>query len=191
MTTIEVIDAIKNNESKRLFKVLYSFAFPPVLRYIKQKRGKYEDAEDCFQDALIALIKKVTEDTYDPNYEVKNFLFVVSRNMWYNKSQKKENLNKQVLPEGFDIEDKALRVEEQLVAKEKKDAVEDLLSSAGEKCQKLLRLVMFENKSLKEVSDLMGFSSSEVVKTTHYRCKKKLKTYLLNNKTLLEQLRTS
>ena len=79
MNTSEIIHAIKTNQSKQLMQALYKVAFPPVVKYFRQKRGSRVDAEDCFQDAIMALIKKVKTETYDQQYEVKNFLFVLSQ----------------------------------------------------------------------------------------------------------------
>lgn len=188
METHDVIFAIKNNKSKELVNALYKVAFPPIVTFIKQKSGDRSDAEDCFQDALLALINKVTKGEYDEKYEVKNFLFVASRNIWFNKLQRAKKVRSADLQD-FQLEDSTPQGMEVMIADERKTAIQDLMNRAGERCKELLHLVLFENKSLKEITEKMNFSSVDVTKTNHYRCKKKMKEALKNNPLLLASLK--
>jgi DNA-directed RNA polymerase specialized sigma subunit len=70
---------------------------------------------------------------------------------------------------------------------ERAKLMETILSSVGKSCYQLLKLVLYENLSLKEIAVEMGYSSEDVAKMTHYRCKKKLITEL-KNKTYLKEL---
>ena len=188
METREVIFAIKNNKSKELVKALYKIAFPPIVTFIRQKSGDRSDAEDCFQDALLALINKVTKGEYDEKYEVKNFLFVAARNIWFNKLQRAKKVRSADLQD-FQLQDFSPQGMEVMIDDERKSAIQTLMNKAGERCKELLHLVLFEGKSLKEITSLMNFSSVDVTKTNHYRCKKKLKEELKGNPLLLASLR--
>ena len=188
METIEVISAIKQNQSKQLVQALYKTALPPIVIYIKQKRGTRNDAEDCFQEALMTLIRKVHDNTYDESYEVKNFLFVLCRNIWFNKLKRKGKVESADLDE-MHIQDDSERIDEKLISDERQDAVSKLMNLAGERCKELLTLLLFEKKKMKEVAILMGFSSEEVVKTNNYRCKQKLKKALEQDHQLMLALK--
>lgn len=168
-------------------QMLYSTALPPIVRHIKQKRGNQSDAEDCFQEAVLSLIKKVQEGTFNDQYEVKNFLFIAARNNWYNKLRRSGKVISSEL-EDYQMVDDSMSAEEILIDDERKNAVADLMGKAGERCKELLRLILFENKKMKEIVGIMDFSSEEVVKTNHYRCKKKLKEALKNDIHLLQAL---
>ena len=169
-------------------KELYAIALPPIVRHVKQKRGTTSDGEDCFQEAVLALVKKVKEGTWDGKYEVKNFLFIVARNNWYNKLKRAGRLQTSDIDD-VQVEDESEGVEAVMIAEERETAIATLMDKAGERCKELLRLVIFENKKLKELVELMGFSSEEVVKTNHYRCKQKLKEALKNDSHLLAALK--
>ena len=188
MKTEEVIKAIKQNKGRVLTQALYKMAYPPIAKFIKQKRGTEIDAEDCFQDALLTLVKKVKLNTFDENYEVKNFLFVVARNSWYNRSSKSSKLKTSEIEDDL-IQDENLVGEEVLIADERKNAIQELMTKAGERCKQLLKLVLFEGKSLTETAEIMGFSNAGVAKTNHYRCKQKLKTALKTDPDLLSALK--
>lgn len=169
-------------------KSLYKVALPPIIKYVREKNGTKSDAEDCFQEAVVALVKKVKSNEFDTNFEVKNFLFVVSRNIWFNKIKKDSKMH-QTDYEGWGIEDSAETSDQVMISNERSGAITQLLNSAGERCKELLVYVLFENKKLKEIAGLMNFSSEEVVKTNHYRCKQKLKEILKNDPNLLSALR--
>ena len=188
LETEEIIQAIKENQSKILVKSLYEKSFSPILKMVRQKGGGRKDAEDCFQDALITLIKKVKDGSYDQKYQVHNFLFIIARNLWFNKIKRMQKVRAADVHE-YEILDHTPNSETEILNEERKTAIYKLMDKAGEKCKELLRLTLFENKKLKEVMSLMDFSSEEVVKTTNYRCKKKLREELKNNPSLLLALK--
>lgn len=188
METIEVISAIKQNQSQKLAQALYKTALPPIVTYIKQKRGTRNDAEDCFQEALMTLIRKVHDNSYNENFEVKNFLFVLCRNIWFNKLKRKGKVESADLDE-MHIRDESELIDERLISDERQEAVKRLMNLAGERCKELLTLLLFEKKKMKEVAVLMDFSSEEVVKTNNYRCKQKLKKALEQDHQLMMALR--
>lgn len=188
MKTNEIIEAIKNNDSKNLVRSLYKIAFPPILIHIKQKGGQKSEAEDCFQDALVNLIKVVNANKYDENYEVKNYLFVVARNIWYNKIKRMGKVNAFEDLEVLNPSDEKDTPEVELISEERKTLVSAIMNQLGEKCKQLLTYTMFEKRKLTEVVSLMGFSNEGVVKTNNYRCKKKLKELFKENQEIKQML---
>lgn len=188
METSKIISAIKSDNSSLLVNELYKTAFPPIKKYIRSKYGSNDDAEDCFQEAILSLIKKIKIGTYNESHEVKNFLFILSRNIWFNKVKRMGKFSSQEI-ENFQVQDDSATGEAVIIESERQKALEELMSSAGSKCKELMRLMLFENKKVKEIVGIMGFSSEDVVKTTNYRCKQKLKTALINNPQLMEVLK--
>lgn len=69
-----------------------------------------------------------------------------------------------------------------LILKEKSKAAMDMLNNLGEQCSELLKLRIYENLDLEEIASKMGFSNTNVVKSTIYRCKSKLKNKIEKNK---------
>jgi DNA-directed RNA polymerase specialized sigma24 family protein len=89
---------------------------------------------------------------------------------------------------GFDVSDdsdflKDMIQEEQLVIFHK------LFNKLEENCRKILSYVVFEKKSMKEVSVLMGLKDDNVAKNQHYRCKKYFAKILSENQLNLNVLR--
>ena len=65
--------------------------------------------------------------------------------------------------------------------KERFEVIDIVFSMLGDRCKELLTLYVFENKKMAEIQKLMGMNSEEVVKSTKYRCKKKMKEVLMKN----------
>lgn len=136
----------------------------------------------------MALIKKVKLNEYDEKFEIKNYLFVIARNIWFNKLKRNGKFSATDIDD-FDIRDNTMIGDEKLLQSERQEAIQTWLNSVGERCKKLFHLILFENKKMKEVAEIMEFSSDEVVKTNHYRCKKKLKEALKHDARLMSILK--
>ena len=71
---------------------------------------------------------------------------------------------------------------------EKRNTLEALFSSIGEKCKELLLLSIYDKRSMKEISTMLGFSSQDSAKTQSYKCKQKLIKSLKENPTLAKEV---
>ena len=94
------------------------------------------------------------------------------RNLWINKVKKKGNNNKD-LDENFDMVSSE-NLEKDLISKERKKTLEQLIELLGERCKKIMTLVFYEEMSMKNIAIEMGLSGENVAKSSHYKCKQKL-----------------
>ena len=170
-----IIQAIKENKNDKVLDTLYKTLLPKIVRFIKSKGGNQVQAEDCFQDGIVSLIIKVKRNEFDEKYEIEDYVFTVARNKWYNlatrvKSREAElGTNDKSVPDGL----------ENIYKEEKRKAVDHMFTLLGDRCKELLTLYIFENKKMAEIKELLCMSSVEVVKSTKYRCKKKMKELLI------------
>jgi hypothetical protein len=71
-------------EDSASFALLYDFYFPQVAAYIQQNNGSLADAEDIFQETIIALLQKVrTPGLYHPAAPVLSSSFILM--YWFGK----------------------------------------------------------------------------------------------------------
>ena len=168
-----------NGEQDKVLKDLYTEVMPIVKKYILSNSGTTDDVFDVFQDSLIILIRYVREKKYDATMPVTNFLLSVCRNLWINKAKKKGNNNKN-LEDSFDMASSE-NLEKELISKERKQTLEQLIELLGERCKRIMTLVFYEEMSMKNVAIEMGFSGEDVAKTSHYKCKLKLIEIVKNN----------
>jgi RNA polymerase sigma factor (sigma-70 family) len=164
--------------------MLYKKVFPQIKIYIKNNRGNKEQAEDIFHDAIIKLIVKVRNKELGEESDLYAYLFVMAKNMWIVKAKRDQKVQfvEEVVESGYDAADS----EDVSESGEKTKAMEEALSSIGEKCKELLMLTFYLNYSLKEAAEKLGISNEEVAKTNQYRCKKKLFEVIKSNSTFRE-----
>ena len=72
-----------------------------------------------------------------------------------------------------------------MITAEKEEMINQFLEKAGTKCKQVLKYVIYDDYSMKEIAKLMNFASEAVAKTTHHRCKQKLMDLVANNKALI------
>jgi len=184
----KIIECIKNRQNEKALSYLYSHTLKKVRSYIIYNSGSTDDANDIFQDAVIIFFKAVIENKFDTKCDVDAFIFTISRNLWINNAKRKQKLvhnDIQNYPELTDYEDHL----ENLISRETLQAIDLAYSKLEETCRKVLRFVAYEKLSMKEIKEKMGYTSENVAKTTHYRCKQSLFKIIKSDKNLLNALR--
>lgn len=168
----EVLEAIRNGNDDQVLKYLYKELLPRVKKYIVTNSGDENDAKDIFQDAVVVFYKYVKTGKFDERNEIGAFIYSVSRNLWINLA-KKRNRNVALTDQTPEIEFQG-NADEELISQEREAYVVNMFSKLGETCKNLLIFITFNKLSMKELAEKMGFSSENVAKTKHYKCKQRL-----------------
>ena len=188
MINQRIIQQIKDKNNDDALATLYKTAYPSIRNYILKNNGNIETVKDVFHDAIIVLIECVRKETFDESKDVNGFLFTVARNRWISGLRKDQNSTKYV--DYVMKDDSASKSTETshdiLLKKELRVEMRNVLSKLKGNCQKLLELYVFQNKSMDEIAQEMNYSSRETVKSAHYKCKKKLREFILESSTLKE-----
>lgn len=175
----KIVEAIKNGNQQELLNELYKTVLPKVRAYITKNSGSVDEANDMFQDAVMVFYKQVKLSQLDIKQSVEAYIFTVAKNLWINKAKRDARIHfTDEVKEDKEVTASSLST---LISEEREKAVMGVLNQLGERCAQLLNYVFYQDYSLAEVTDLMGFSSAEVTHTTHYRCKKKLMDLVSGN----------
>ena len=171
-----IIEAIIQNKNKTVLKQLYKKSLPLIARYIRSNGGTKADSEDCFQESVTQLIASIKLGKFNTDYTIHGFLFGVARNKWLNELRRNKRYDRtSSLPDPM-IEDPV-----RMVDQEQAVVLEELLSSIGDSCKKLMKLVLYENMRHREVKEVLGMASENAVKSSYYRCKKRLQEKVKKN----------
>ena len=170
----------------RAFQYLYKAYYKMSLNIVKSNNGNEYEAADVFQDALISFYENVLKGKFRGDSAIKTYLYSVIRNLWLTKIARNK---KMVDREGFQDNLKSLTVENQNFSEgETEKLFKDIIARTGENCKELLRMYYYENRSMKEITRLMGFSNENSAKTQKYKCMKKLILFLEKHPDLKKSL---
>lgn len=186
--TRSIIESIRSGKDEKALKYLYKAPLRKIRKFILSNSGSLDDADDVFQDAVVALYHYVKTGKYKEEYEIDAFLFRVARNAWIDQVRKKKKvINSEMI--GFDLGDDS-DILGDLISEEKLTTFHVLFNKLEENCRKVLTYVVFEKKSMREISELMGFKNENIAKNQNYRCKKYFSKILSENQEALNILRT-
>lgn len=171
---IKLIDGIIKKR-RGVIHFMYKDYFPLILALIEKNSGTYQDAEDIFQDGLVALYLRCRERELVLNCSLRSYFYSICRNLWLQRLERKyrlvyqpelivnENEEKYHLAESITKEQKLTR--HRVFWRHFKELPED--------CQKVL-LMYFDKIPFKEVAEKLEFTDENYAKVRKYLCKKLL-----------------
>ena len=181
----EIVKMLQSSNKKRENKALlylHHQLFPMAIRIIKNFKGSAEDAEDVFQEALLAFFKLARTRKLPEKVNAEAYLITICKNIWFKKFKKKTN--------NVELSDKFthLPTEDSQI----RETIEDhqtffqkiLQSKLGESCYKLMIFFYYENRKMKEIATLLSLSNEQVAKNKKLACMKKLKRLMEDEPTL-------
>jgi RNA polymerase sigma factor (sigma-70 family) len=167
--------------SDYIINFVYREYFPLIKYLVNENSGADEDAEDIFQDGLIIIYKKITDNQLTLTSSFKTYMYSVCRNLWLQKLNKRKVVMEKIsdVEEYIDLPDDIMNE----ISNEEIELhrlVQLHFLSLNEDCQKVLRLFM-KDVSLREIGNIMGFKTEKYAKTRKYMCKEELKRRIAND----------
>lgn len=164
MREATLIELLKQNDSKA-FRHIYTY-FKPIKSMIKNRGGNEEQAKDIFQEAVIIIYKKLQDDTFQLTVPLSAYLYSVSYKMWLYELRKS---GKEITSTDFNnLQDEG--IDDAIEHENKLRKVEGILKQLGEKCLRLLQLYYYQKKTMKAISQDLGYSSESSAKNQKYKC---------------------
>ena len=129
------------------------------------------EAEDIVQDTMIRVWNK--RDEWAQFNSIEAFCLTVARNLAIDRSQKSETQNIELTTETQEMSDGSTP-ERQLERSEQMDLVRKLINELPEKQRTIIQLRDIEEKSYKEIADVMQLTEDQV-KVTLFRARQRIK----------------
>ncbi|HNY02329.1 MAG TPA: sigma-70 family RNA polymerase sigma factor [Bacteroidales bacterium] len=180
-TDDELIEGLRGRET-RCIDYLYREYFPVVRHHVQHNSGTVTDAEDLFQDALVALYHWSTSAAYHLNCSLKTYFMGIVKNLWRQRLDTKYRLcysaNLEVHEDraGYSTFNDTVDADEL----EKERIFFKHLMNMPDDCRRLLQLFCLK-VSLKEIARLLRYSDDEYVKTRKYLCKRMLRKRIMKD----------
>jgi len=172
---IQIVKSLKNPaEHRKVFGELYRQLFPAVRMHVKQQGGSEQDAEDVFQEGILALWKNVQAGRYEvrANAKLSTYLIEICKRRWIDM-QKKASRRYETRPEELPQISEGNFLEE-WIGEEERTAFHQTFMRLGEKCREILTLFYYEKCSLRELAARRGVGEASM-KNEKYRCMQRLR----------------
>lgn len=151
-----------------------------------KNNGNIETVKDVFHEAVIVLLENIKNKTLDESKDINGFVYTIAKNKWINSLRKDQSSSKYVEHQLINKNIFSETAHEILSQKEIRVEMKSVIERLSEHCQNIIEFVLYQNKSMDEIAIELGYSSRDVAKTAHYKCKQKLKELILKSDTLKE-----
>ncbi len=154
--------------------------------FIQWSRSSYriseDEARDYYQDVIAIFFEKVMSGSLtDIDSSLKTYLFGIGKNQIRQFYQRigREEKNQSRVTEHYTFIAESPSLNEHYI--QAKSITEQAFKSIDSACKKLLQLFYFQQKSMKEIAEIMGYKSEEVSRTSKKRCLDKIRKQTLNH----------
>jgi RNA polymerase sigma factor (sigma-70 family) len=190
----DLLEAIKSPRSSDLnnaIKFMYKNYFEGLKIYSIQNSGTEEDAQDIFQDALVAFIDVVKKEKFRGESSIKIFLFTINRNLWLNELKKRGRSLKREIVFEHQKDTTAMDVSEMIMENESKNEILHIVDKLGEKCKQILLAFYYENLSMKEILVQVEYETEQALRNKKSKCLKHLEEMLTSNPIMAKKLKSA
>jgi len=186
----EIIDSLKKDRGiEGSVRYLYKAYFERLSYYITNNQGNEQDAEDFFQEGVVVLIDSIRSGKFRGDSQISTYLYAIVRNLWRNElKRRKRSLDRETRyyeesPKSDESAQAALR------ATEVKREVASLLLQLHPDCQKIFNLFFYQNKSMEEIHQEMGYKNEQNARNRKYKCMKEIHKILDANEEIKQHFK--
>ncbi len=160
----EIFERICKGDEKAL-EVIYKKYYRMMTKLVITNSGTEEEARDVYQDALVVFWQKATSGNLILTSKMSTFIYSICQNLWRKELDRKKRLSN---------EEKDASVSLDTDTAEREKIMAACINQLGDTCKKVLMYYYFEEMSMQDIAEKLGFANTDTAKTKKYKCKKKL-----------------
>ncbi len=160
----EILVRIRQGDEK-VVDHLYKKHYKMMVNHIMKNSGTEDEAKDIYQEAIVVVWQKAASGNLTLTSKISTYLFSICQNLWRKELERKSRLSNEE-------SDAAESVDDDL--KERTAIMNQCIMELGETCRKILTYYYFEDMSMNDIAELMGFANADTAKTKKYKCKLEL-----------------
>lgn len=177
-----ILNGIRNRKDDVL-EYLYRELFPHVKNTVARYGGDEQDARDIFQEALITIFKRISENKLVITSSFRSYFLAQCRFMWFHQNNIKLNYYSEE-----DIEEKnssSPAVKNMLHDQDEDRLNQEYLASGYEKiyqkhyrklpadCKKVIRM-FYKKRAFSEIARKMNYATEDYARRKKYLCMQQL-----------------
>ena len=164
MSDNEILEKIRQGDESAL-DYLYKKYFKMMAKLIITNNGTEDEARDIYQEALIVFWQKAVSNNLVLTSKISTYLYSICQNLWRKELDRKSKLSYEDKDgaDGFDPDrDERIKI------------INNCINELGDTCRKLLTYYYFDEMSMSDIAEKLGFANADTAKTKKYKCKKHL-----------------
>jgi len=160
----ELFSRIQKGDEKAL-EIVYQKYYRMMTKLVVTNSGTEDEARDVYQDALVVFWQKARSSSFVLTSKMSTYIYSICQNLWRKELDRKKRLSNEErdTAESIDME-----------KPEREKIIAQCLEQLGETCRKVLMYYYFDEMSMQEIADKLGFANTDTAKTKKYKCKQKL-----------------
>ncbi len=160
----EVFERIQKGDEKAL-ELIYKKYYRMMTKLVITNSGTEEEARDVYQDALEVFWQKARSGNLVMTAKMSTYIYSICQNLWRKELDRKKRLSNEE-KDGSQSMDMDGPEREKIIAK--------CMDQLGDTCRKVLMYYYFDEMSMQEIAEKLGFANTDTAKTKKYKCKQKL-----------------
>lgn len=160
----EIFERICKGDERAL-EFLYKKYYRMMTKMVISNSGTEEEARDIYQEALVVFWQKAVSGKLVLTSKMSTYIYSICQNLWRKELDRKKRLSN---------EEKDNPVLPDTDTEERNKIIARCINQLGETCRKILMYYYFEEMSMQEIADRMGYANTDTAKTKKYKCKQKL-----------------
>ena len=191
LADVQLIDAFKEDRTTdQAVRSLYRDYYESLSWYVMNNNGSRQDAEDIFQEVVVAFIDLVRKNRFRGESSVKTFLYSMNRHFWLNELKKRNRtLARESRYEAMQ-DNEVKELDSELAGRESGQTIMRLVEQLGETCRKILLLFYFEGCSMKQILEQLHYENEQVVRNKKYKCIRQLEKIINEHPPLKQALKS-
>lgn len=189
--SVSTINAARDRQQRDLLiREIFSDSFflDKIKNFVIKNSGSQQDYEDILNDGIMAFLKMCMKKDFIISTEPRSYLYGLIRNLWLSHLRKNKIKLKHLSAIQNEENVTESDIESVMIQKEKKYALDKVLSLLSHTCQEVLTMWAY-NISMTDIAQQTDLSSAGTVRKKKHDCLKKLNNILKANPSLKKKLR--
>lgn len=180
MNNLDFLEGLRKGD-QQVINQFYQEYQPLIVNLLRRQGLPAQEAEDIFQDALLAELVRLHEQPFRDE-KIQNYGAWFKRicyNHYLNYCRKNKRRAKVTL-EAIMVPDRAISADEVLQRFTQADIIDEAFAKLSSDCQRILHLVIHEGKKGPEIAELLNIAAA-AARQRISRCRKALRDFITND----------
>ena len=179
-----LVDGLQTEDNKAI-QYMYDTYKNGIFKFVTDNKGSTEDADDLFQEALLATIKNLKRGKFEKSAKLSTYFYSIARYKWLTVL-KKRGRSGQLIDSDNELDFIELSQQEyqnQFIEEEKNDKIKMIANSLAklkQDCRELLIAFYYEKKNMKQLAKRYNYTEG-FVRVKKNRCMESLRTTTFKN----------